>query len=626
MSNKQTMAFQTEVKQLLNLMIHSLYSNKEIFLRELISNASDAIDKLRFEQIKFPELGQNTEFLININIDKENKTIILSDNGIGMSYDEVIDNLGTIAKSGTKSFLEKLTGDEKKDSNLIGQFGVGFYSSFIVAKEVTVDTLKAGFNSDQAVKWISSGDGEFTVEQSDKTISGTTVTISLKDDSEEFLSDWTIRNLIRKYSDHINYPIQMIKAPTYDDKGKEIISLEQETVNKANALWTRNRNEINDDEYVEFYKHVSHDFNPPMKWTHSKVEGTQEYTMLLYIPAQAPYDLYDHNRRYGIKLYIKRVFIMDDAEKLLPNYLRFIRGIIDSQNLPLNVSREILQSSKDIDAIRTGATKKILSLIEDIMKNDPEKFAKFITEFGQVLKEGMVEDFSNKDRIAKILRFASTHNDDNLKTVSLDDYISRMKDGQEKIYYITAESYLAAKNSPHLEIFKQKGIEVLLLSERIDEWMVGYLTEYEKKSLVSVAKGDLDLGSLAEDDVKKDQAESADNSPMLEKIKIALGDKIKEVKVTNRLTESPSCLVVDTNALSLQMEKLMRQAGQSTPEQKPTLEINPHHKIIQKLNLCVDQSTINDLSMVILEQAQLAEGISLDDPVGFVKRMNSFIS
>jgi molecular chaperone HtpG len=610
-------------------MIHSLYSDKEIFLRELVSNASDAIDKLRFEQINKPELNKGEELVVRVSFDKDAKTITVSDNGIGMTEAEVIENIGTIAKSGTKSFLENLSGDAKKDANLIGQFGVGFYSAFIVADKVELTTLKAGETTSHASKWVSDGAGEFTIETVDKLDgSGTSITLHLKEGNDDLLSDWGLRTIIRKYSDHINYPIKMQKMPEHGEDGKEIISTELETVNKANALWTRSKNDISEEEYKEFYKHISHDYHEPMKWIHARVEGAQEYTQLLYIPSKAPFDLYDANRRYGIKLYVKRVFIMDDAEKLLPNYLRFVRGVIDSQDLPLNVSREILQSSRDIDAIRSGSTKKILSVLEDIAKNEPEKYAELWNEFGPVIKEGVIEDHANKERVAKLCRFASTHNNDNAKTVSLDDYVSRMKDGQDKIYYITAESYNAAKNSPHLEVFKQKGIEVLLLTDRVDEWVASHLFEFDKKSLVSVAKGKLDLGKLDDEkpseEAQKQQDEQA--KPILEKIKTALGGKVKEVVVTTRLVDSPACLVVENNAMSMQMERLLRQAGQEVPSMQPTLEINLNHKLINKLESSIDQLQIDDLSLVIFEQAQLAEGIQLDDPVGFVKRMNSFIA
>lgn len=629
MSTKQTMAFQTEIKQLLQLMIHSLYSDKEIFLRELISNASDAIDKLRFAQINNPSLNKGDELAVKISFDKDAKIITVEDNGIGMTYDEVIENIGTIAKSGTKAFLENLSGDAKKDANLIGQFGVGFYSAFIVADKVELITLKAGDTTSNAVKWVSDGTGEFSIETVDKIDgSGTKITLHIKDGNDDLLSDWCLRNIIRKYSDHINYPIKMQKMPERDEEGKEIHTNELETVNKANALWTRSKNDISEDEYKEFYKHISHDYNEPMKWIHARVEGAQEYTQLLYIPSKAPFDLYDANRRYGIKLYVKRVFIMDDAEKLLPNYLRFVRGVIDSQDLPLNVSREILQSSRDIDAIRSGSTKKVLSLLEDIAKNSPEQYQTLWDEFGPVIKEGVIEDHANKERVAKLCRFASTNNDSAAKNVSLDDYISRMKEGQDKIYYITADSYNAAKNSPHLEIFKQKGIEVLLLTDRVDEWVASHLFEFEKKSLVSVAKGKLDLGDL--DDAKPSEEEQKQQDeqakPILEKIKSALNGKVKEVVVTTRLVDSPACLVVDNNAMSLQLERMMRQAGQEMPTMQPTLEINLKHKLLQKLENSVDEIISNELATVIFEQAQLAEGIQLDDPVGFIRRVNSFIN
>lgn len=626
MSNKQTLSFQTEVKQLLNLMIHSLYSNKEIFLRELVSNASDAIDKLRFEQIKNPELNQSQELYIEINFDKDKKIIQIQDNGIGMSYDEVVENIGTIAKSGTKSFLENLSGDAKKDANLIGQFGVGFYSAFIVAEKVELFTRRAGSNTQDGVLWISDGSGEYSIETTDKETTGTTITLHLKEGNEEFLSDYELRSLIRKYSDHINYPIKMHKIPEHDKDGKEIVSTELETVNKANALWTRSKNQITEEEYKEFYKHVAHDFQDPLKWIHARVEGAQEYTQLLYIPSKAPFDLYDHNRRYGIKLYIKRVFIMDDAEKLLPNYLRFVRGVIDSQDLPLNVSREILQNSKDIDAIRSGSTKKILSLLEDMSKKEPEKYTTFWQEFGNVLKEGVIEDYNNKERIAKLLRFASTHNDNSDQTVTLDEYIARMKEGQEKIYYITAESYNAAKNSPHLEVFKQKGIEVLLLTDRIDEWLVGHLHEYEKKELVSVSKSDVDLGAFEDTPKEELQKQEEEKKPLIEKIKNVLGDKVQEVKITNRLVNSPSCLSVGNAAMSIHLERMLKQAGQSFPESKPILEINPKHFLVQKIENSTLDSEIKDLSLLIFEEAMLTEGLKLEDPAGFIIRVNSLIS
>ncbi|MDQ5920135.1 MAG: molecular chaperone HtpG [Pseudomonadota bacterium] len=624
--SKQTMSFQTEVKQLLQLMIHSLYSNKEIFLRELVSNASDAIDKLRFEQIKHPQLNHGQELFVELSFDKDQKTITLSDNGIGMSYDEVIENIGTIAKSGTKAFIDQLSGDDKKDANLIGQFGVGFYSAFIVAKQIELTTLKAGLDSSKAVHWVSEGSGEFSIENTTKETSGTTIVLHLKDGNDDLLSDWQLRSLIRKYSDHINYPIKMLKMPEHDEEGKEKApSTELETVNKANALWVRNKSDITDEEYKEFYRHIAHDYHEPLTWTHSRVEGTQEYTQLLYIPSQAPFDLYDNKRRYGIKLYIKRVFIMDDAEKLLPNYLRFVRGIIDSQDLPLNVSREILQSSKDIDAIRSGATKKVLSLLEDMAKNEPDNYKKFYQEFGNVLKEGVIEDYSNKDRIAKLLRFTSTASGQE-QTVTLEEYIARMPSEQDKIYYITAESYNAAKNSPHLEIFNKKDIEVLLLTDKIDEWVVSHLNEFDKKQLVSAASANLDLGKLEDKNEEEQKAQAEKAKPILEKIKTALGEKVQDVNITTRLVHSPSCLVAPNSGMSMHMERLLKQAGQATANTKPTLEINPEHALIKKLDASVDDQETKDLALIIYDQAALTEGMQLEDPAGFVNRMNSLIS
>ncbi len=629
------MSFQTEVKQLLQLMIHSLYSNKEIFLRELVSNASDAIDKLRFEQIKHPSLNHGQELFIELSFDKDKKTITLSDNGIGMSYDEVIENIGTIAKSGTKKFLDQLSGDAKKDANLIGQFGVGFYSAFIVAKEIELTTLKAGLDKSEGVHWVSEGSGEFSIETITRETSGTTIVLHLKDGNDDLLSEWQLRSLIRKYSDHINYPIKMLKMPEpthdeQDEEGKEVSEKKEapapelETVNKANALWTRNKNDITPEEYKEFYRHIAHDYHEPLTWTHSRVEGTQEYTQLLYIPSQAPFDLYDNKRRYGIKLYIKRVFIMDDAEKLLPNYLRFVRGIIDSQDLPLNVSREILQSSRDIDSIRSGSTKKILSLLEDMAKNEPENYKKFYTEFGNVLKEGIMEDYSNKDRIAKLLRFTSTASAQE-PTVSLEEYVSRMPSEQDKIYYITAESYNAAKNSPHLEIFNKKDIEVLLLTDKIDEWVASHLNEFDKKQLVSVASADLNLGKLEDKNEEEQKAQVEKAKPILEKIKTALGEKIQAVNITTRLIHSPSCLVNPNQGMSMHMERLLKQAGQPTTGTKPTLEVNPNHALIRKLEASVDANETKDLALIIFDQAALTEGMQLEDPAGFVNRMNSLI-
>lgn len=637
---KKTMGFQTEIKQLLHLMIHSLYSNKEIFLRELVSNASDAIDKLRFESINRPDINKAPELFIEIAFDHTAKTITIKDNGIGMTQEEVIANIGTIAKSGTKSFLEQLTGDQKKDANLIGQFGVGFYSSFIVANRVELITLKAGETTNHATKWESDGSGEFSIETTDKIDGqGTTVILHLKDDCIDFAEDWKIRNIIHKYSDHINYPIKMWversepqenSEADAEDKEKTINTIPVlETINKASALWTRNKNDISEEEYQEFYRHISHDYRSALAWTHSKVEGTQEYTQLLYVPEKAPFDMFDQNRKYGIKLYIKRVFIMDEAEKLLPHYLRFVKGVIDSQDLPLNVSREILQSSRDVDSIRTGSTKKILSLLEDLALNSPEKYSSFWIEFGQVFKEGIIEDFNNKEKIAKLCKFASTHNETSIQSVSLDEYISRMKPEQEQIFYIVAENYNAAKNSPHLEIFKKNDIEVLLLTDRIDDWVVGHLSEYEKKALISVSKDGLDLSKLVTEEAKSEEEKKAENEklkPLMDSIKSAIGEKVKDVTITHRLVNSPACLVLDKNAISMHMQKLLQQAGQAVPDSKPTLEINPEHKIVKLIEAeNTDEARRKELSVLLYEQAMLMEGMQLEDPTGFINRINSLL-
>ncbi len=625
MSNKKVLNFQTEVKQLLNLMIHSLYSNKDIFLRELISNASDAIDKLKFEQIKNPEINKNEELYIEIKFDKDAKTLTISDNGIGMSYDEVIENIGTIANSGTKKFLTQLSGDEKKDSNLIGQFGVGFYSAFIVAKSIELYTLKAGCENSEGVVWMSDGTGEFTIENVNKEQSGTMVVLHLKDDCEEFLSDWKLRSLVRTYSDHINYPIKMLKNITSEDSDKEVVSTELETVNQANALWVRSKNNITNDEYKEFYKHISHDFNEPLIWTHNKVEGTQEYTQLLYIPSKAPFDLYDSKRRYGVKLYIKRVFIMDDAEKLLPNYLRFIRGVIDSQDLPLNISREILQSSKDIDNIRTGSTKKVLSMLEDLVKKDSESYGVFYKEFGNVIKEGIIEDHANKDKIASLLRFISTNSDSDVPNVSLDQYIKQMKANQDKIYFITAESYNSAKNSPHLEVFKKNNIEVLLLIDKIDEWVVSHLNKYEEKELISVASSGLDLSKIINESEEDKSHKKELAKPIIEKIKKSLGDKVKDVQNTTRLINSPSCLLVEENAMSIHMEQILKQAGQPINGSKPILEVNMAHPLVKKLEDTLNEDEDVNISQILFDQATLLEGLKLENPSEFIDRMNKLI-
>ena len=622
----QKHAFQTEVKQLLHLMIHSLYSNREIFLRELISNASDACDKLRFEALDDEALFENDgELAIRIAYDTDARTITVSDNGIGMSQDDVIAHLGTIAKSGTREFFGRLTGDKQKDANLIGQFGVGFYSAFIVADTVTVVTRRAGLAAEQGVRWQCSmiGDeaGEYTVEATNKETRGTDIILHLRDDQEDLLSGWQLRGLIRKYSDHILQPIRMKKEEWDEESGKQVVRDEEETVNQASALWTRAKNDISDEEYTAFYKHVGHDYQEPLAWTHSRMEGRHEYTQLLYIPSHAPFDLWDRNASAGIKLYVKRVFIMDDAEKLMPSYLRFVRGVVDSADLPLNVSREILQESKDIDTIRAGCTKRVLDLLANLAENESEKYATFWQEFGRVLKEGVGEDAANRDRIAGLLRFATTHTDTADETVSLADYVARMKEGQDKIYYVTAESFNAAKNSPHLEIFRKKGIEVVLLSDRVDEWVTGHLTEFDGKPLQSVAKGGLDLGEL-EDEAEKEEAEkvASEFKDLLERIKTSLGERVKDVRATSRLTDSPACLVADEHDVGMNLARILKAAGQNAPASKPILEINPTHPVV--LRLRDEQAHFEDWAAVLFDQALLAEGGTLDDPATFVKRIN----
>lgn len=626
---KETLGFQAEVKQLLHLMIHSLYSNKEIFLRELISNASDACDKLRFEALNNAALyGDDSELKIRVAFDKEARTITISDNGIGLSREEAIAHLGTIAKSGTKEFFTALTGDQAKDAHLIGQFGVGFYSSFIIADRVTVVSRRAGLPADQAVCWESGGEGDFSVEMVEKAGRGTDVILHLREGEDEFLNAWRLKSIIRKYSDHITLPILMAGEKWDEEKKEQVPSGEDETVNQASALWARSKSDITDEQYKEFYKHVGHDFEDPLTWVHAKVEGKQEYTQLLYIPARAPFDLWDRNARHGVKLYVKRVFIMDDAEKLMPLYLRFVRGVVDSADLPLNVSREILQESKDIEAIRNGCSRKVLSMLEALADSDEaeekEKYAKFWGEFGKVLKEGVGEDFANKEKIAGLLRFASTHGDTPEETVSLKDYIGRMKEGQEKIYYVTAESFKAAQNSPHLEIFRKKGIEVLLLSDRVDEWVVGNLTEFDGKPLQSVAKGGLDLGKL-EDEAEKQEAEKAadEYKELIEKVKTSLGERVKDVRVTHRLTDSPSCLVTEDFDVSGNLARILKAAGQKAPEVKPILEINPSHPAVQRLKY--EETRFDDWAALLFEQAELAEGGQLEDPAGFVKRINDLM-
>ncbi|GGP20539.1 molecular chaperone HtpG [Silvimonas iriomotensis] len=626
--SKETLGFQAEVKQLLQLMIHSLYSNKEIFLRELISNASDACDKLRFEAINHGDLYEGEGDLnIHLSFDKDARTVTISDNGIGMTRDEVIANIGTIARSGTREFFSKLSGDAAKDSHLIGQFGVGFYSAFIVADKVTLTTRRAGVAADQAVRWESGGEGDFTLEDVTKTGRGTEIVLHLKEGEDEFLDDWRLRSIIRKYSDHISLPILMAKQPGYDNDGNIVPAEGEEAVNQANALWTRNKSDITEEQYKEFYKHVSHDFDEPLAWSHARIEGRQEFTELLYIPKRAPFDLYERDRRHGVKLYVKRVFIMEDAEKLMPQYLRFVRGVIDSSDLPLNVSREILQASREVETIKSGCVKKVLGVLEDLAENKPEDYKTFWTEFGKVLKEGAGEDFANKERIAKLLRFASTLADTPEQSVSLADYVGRMKEGQDKIFYITADTFAGAQHSPHLEIFRKKGIEVLLLSDRVDEWFVSSLTEFEGKQLQSVAKGELDLTAF-EDEAEKQQQEAAaeEFKDVIEKVKSSLGDKVKDVRVTHRLTDSPACLVVDNMDMSANLERLLKSAGQDVKATRPILEVNPEHVLVKKLKAQLDGARFDDWTHLLYDQAVLAEGAQLEDPAAFVKRLNGLMA
>ena len=619
----ETLGFQTEVKQLLQLMIHSLYSNREIFLRELVSNASDACDKLRFEGLHNSALFESdSELNIRISFDKVARTLTIADNGIGMSRDEVINNLGTIAKSGTREFFSRLSGDQQKDANLIGQFGVGFYSAFIVADKVSVLTRRGGENADQGVRWESDGGGEFSIGMEAKAGRGTEITLHLRQDQDDLLAGYKLREIVRKYSNHIVQPILMKKEEWKD--GEQMITEEDETVNQASALWARSKNDITDEQYKEFYKHVGHDYEDPLAWSHARVEGRQEYTQLLYIPQHAQFDLWDRNARHGVKLYVRRVFIMDDAEQLMPLYLRFVRGVVDSSDLPLNISREILQESKDIEAIRKGCTGKVIGLLADMAEKEKDQFAIFWKEFGKVLKEGIGEDQANKEKIVGLLRFASTLTDTTEENVSLAEYSTRMKDGQEKIYYITAETFNAAKNSPHLEVFRKKGIEVLLLSERVDEWMMSFLTEFGGKSLVSVARGDLDLGKLQDAAEKEIQEKEADDfKELLGKVQTVLGDKIKEVRITHRLTDSPACLVADDHDMSSNLARMLKAAGQQAPNTKPILEINPQHPVVVRLKN--EEKHFDDWVSVLFDQALLAEGCQLDDPATFVKRVNQLL-
>lgn len=619
-AHKETMGFQTEVKQLLQLMINSLYSNKEIFLRELISNASDACDKLRFEALSDDALYENdSELKIQIECDKEARTITIRDNGIGMNRQEVIDNIGTIAKSGTKQFLDALTGDQAKDSHLIGQFGVGFYASFIVAKKVTLNTRRAGLTEEHGVRWTSTGEGEFDLETIDKPSRGTEIILELKEDQDEFLEEFRLRNIVKTYSDHISMPIQM---PSQDEEKKG----EMETINQVTALWKRSKSEIKDEEYNEFYKHISHDFEDPIAHVHTHVEGNQSYTSLFYIPKRAPFDMWDRERRHGIKLYVKRVFIMDDAEHLMPDYLRFVRGLVDSDDLPLNVSREILQHNRLIDKMRAASVKKVLGLLESMAKNNTEDYATVWKAFGAVLKEGVAEDVSNKEKIAGLFRFATTLSDEEAQTVSLAEYIERMQEGQDKIYYISAETFAAAKHSPHLEVFRKKGIEVLLMSERVDEWMMSHLTEFAGKSFHSVAKGDLDLGELEDKDEKEAREKAAEEAKdVVSKLQDILKDKVKEVRITHRLTNSPSCLVVEEEEMAANLQRMLKSAGHAVPTTLPILEINPGHALIVGLNAETDAEKLENWANLLFEQALLAEGGQLDDPAAFVNRMNDLL-
>ncbi len=623
-TQKETLGFQTEVKQLLNLMIHSLYSNKEIFLRELVSNASDAEDKLRFEALKHPEYFEDDPDLrIFLDFDEQAGTVTIRDNGIGMSRQEVVDNLGTIARSGTSEFLRNLTGDEKNDAKLIGQFGVGFYSAFIVAKKVEVFTRRAGLKPEEGVRWESAGEGEFSIETVERPERGTTIVLHLKEDEKEFANGWRLRSLVKKYSDHISFPVVMKAEAKEDDKEAEP---GEETVNDATALWTLPRNEVKEEEYKAFYKHVAHDFEDPLTWSHNKVEGNLNYTSLLYVPARAPFDLYNRDAPRGLKLYIQRVFIMDHAEEFLPLYLRFIKGVVDSNDLSLNVSREILQKDRNVDTIRSALTKRVLDMLYKMARDEPEKYQGFWDEFGSVLKEGPAEDYGNREKIAKLLRFSSTQTDDPQQTVSLEDYVGRMREGQDKIYFITADNFQAAKSSPHLEIFRKKGVEVLILADRIDEWMMGYLTEFDGKQFQDVARGELDLGEVETEEDKKHQEEAtASHKELLERITKVLESDVKEVRVTNRLTDSPACLVVGEHDMGAQMRKIMAAAGQQVPESKPIFEINVDHPLVRRLESEAGEERFAELTRVLLDQATLASGEQLKDPGSYVGRLNKLL-
>ncbi|KQZ92556.1 MULTISPECIES: molecular chaperone HtpG [unclassified Pseudomonas] len=625
-TQKETLGFQTEVKQLLHLMIHSLYSNKEIFLRELISNASDAVDKLRFEALSKPDLLEGgAELKIRVSFDKDAKTVTLEDNGIGMSREDAITHLGTIAKSGTADFMKHLTGDQKKDSHLIGQFGVGFYSAFIVADKVDVYSRRAGTAASEGVHWSSKGEGDFEVATIDKAERGTRIVLHLKSGEDEFADGWRLRNIIKKYSDHIALPIELPKEVAAAE-GEEKPAVEWETVNRASALWTRPRTEIKDEEYQEFYKHIAHDFENPLSWSHNKVEGKLEYSSLLYVPARAPFDLYQREAPKGLKLYVQRVFVMDQAESFLPLYLRFIKGVVDSNDLSLNVSREILQKDPIIDSMKSALTKRVLDMLEKLAKNEPEQYKGFWKNFGQVMKEGPAEDFANKEKIAGLLRFASTHGDDGEQVVGLADYLARAKEGQDKIYYLTGETYAQVKNSPHLEVFRKKGIEVLLLTDRIDEWLMSYLNDFDGKSFVDVARGDLDLGNLDSEEDKKAAEEVAKSKEgLVERLKTALGESVAEVRVSHRLTDSPAILAIGEQDLGLQMRQILEASGQKVPDSKPIFEFNPAHPLIEKLDNEQSDERFGDLSHILFDQAALAAGDSLKDPAAYVRRLNKLL-
>ena len=624
--SKETLGFQTEVSQLLKLMIHSLYSNKEIFLRELISNASDACDKLRFEALTDASLmGDDSDLKIDISVDREKRTVSISDNGIGMSRDEVVQNIGTIAKSGTKEFFNKLTGDQAQDATLIGQFGVGFYSSFIVADKVTLISRRAGLPESEAVCWESAGEGDFTVETVLKPSRGTQIILHLRADEDDLLEGYRLKTIAQRYSDHINLPIFMPKEEWNEKESKYVLQDESDQINQASAIWARPKSEVTDEQYQDFYKHISHDMEKPLAWAHARVEGKSEYTQLLYVPSKAPYDLWNREHKRGLKLYVRRVFIMEDAEQLLPGYLRFVKGVVDSADLPLNVSREILQESRDVEAIRKGCVNRVLGMIEDMAENQHDKFAVFWTEFGSVLKEGVGEDWSNKERIAKLLRFSSTADSGDKQVVALNDYVGRMKEGQDKIYYITAETHAAAKSSPHLEIFKKKDIEVLLLSDRVDEWAVSNLQEFDGKKLVSVAKGSLDLGSIDDAADSEEEKDSADSSDLINRIKESLAGKVKDVRVSSRLVDSPSCLVSDEDEMSMNLSRMLKAAGQEVPAVEPILEINVNHPIVKKMADEKDKDRFSDWSSIVLDQAMLADGGTLEDPATFVVKLNNLI-